>query len=142
MYPRTNYEMTEEDLQTILEACKPTICMIIGGSYPSSPQENANRAWAKLGEKMGFDHMTVRPIDGKGNRFFSAIPTENVTQREERLQREAEERKAAEIEKLESEILERRIRLKELRLCKGIDLGNGDFSGCNGTGGDCPECGE
>lgn len=142
MYPRVNYEMSEEDLQTILEACKPTVCMLICGSYPSSPQENANRAWARLGEKMGFDHMTVRPIDGKGNRFFSATPTENVTQREERLQREAEERQTAEIAKLEAEILERQNRLAELRPCKGIDLGDGNFSGCTGIGGDCSECGK
>ncbi len=26
--------------------------------------------------------------------------------------------------------------------CKGIDLGDGNYSGCNGTGGDCPTCGQ
>ena len=115
MFPRTNYEMTEEDLTALLEACKPTVCMLIGGSYPSSPQENANRAWANLGEKMGFDSMTVQPIAGKGNRFFSAVPTENPTQREERVKRESEEKKAAEIEKLEAEIIDRQNRLTELK---------------------------
>jgi hypothetical protein len=59
MYPRTNYEMSEEDLNKILEA-------------PS-----ANRAWMSLGEKMGFDFLTVRFISGKGQRFFSAVPEKN-----------------------------------------------------------------
>ena len=26
--------------------------------------------------------------------------------------------------------------------CKGIDLGDGDFSGCDASGGDCPTCGK
>ena len=26
--------------------------------------------------------------------------------------------------------------------CKGIDLGDGNFSGCNASDGDCPECGK
>jgi hypothetical protein len=26
--------------------------------------------------------------------------------------------------------------------CKGIDLSNGEFSGCDGSGGDCPSCGK
>jgi hypothetical protein len=141
MYPRTNYEMTEADLQEILDACKPVPAMMIGGTTPSSPAENANRAWERLGKKMGFDYMTVQPIDGKGYHFFTAIPSENETQREERLKREAEEKKNAEIAKLKAEIIERETRLSELTECKGIDLGDGNFSGCNGTGGDCPECG-
>ena len=74
MYPRTNYEMTEEDLEELLDACKPTICIKIGNYSPPSPQENANRAWARLGEKYGFDSMTVNPIANKGDRFFSAVP--------------------------------------------------------------------
>lgn len=45
MYPRTNYEMTEADLEAIMSACKPVRYMVIGGHEPSSPQENANRAW-------------------------------------------------------------------------------------------------
>jgi len=39
----------------------------------SSPQENANAAWRELGKRMGFDYLTVEP-NGRGNRFFSAIP--------------------------------------------------------------------
>lgn len=114
MFPRTNYEMSEADLSAILDACKPVPAMMIGGTLPSSPQENANRAWAALGKKMGFDHMTVQPIGGKGNRFFSAVPSENEVQRGERMAREAEAARVAEIAKLESEIAERQERLNSL----------------------------
>lgn len=27
-------------------------------------------------------------------------------------------------------------------LCKGVALGDGDYSGCDASAGDCPECGE
>jgi hypothetical protein len=104
MYPRTNYEMAEADLQEILDACKPVPAMMIGGYAPASPQENANRAWQRLGEKMGFDHMTVQPLAGKDNRFFSAVPTEPEDVRAARLEREAEEKRVAEIARLEGEI--------------------------------------
>ncbi len=114
MYPRTNYEMTEDDLKVILDACKPTPHMMIGSYTPSTPQENANRAWQSLGEKMGFDHMTVKPINGKGQRFFSAVPRETKDQKEARLAKEAKEERQNEIDKLEGEISEKQKRLDEL----------------------------
>jgi len=64
---RRNYEMSQEDLDKILNACK------VGGMVPRSPQENANAAWAELGEKMGFDPMTVM-LDGGDIKCFSAVP--------------------------------------------------------------------
>lgn len=114
MYPRTNYEMTEEDLKAILDASKPVTAMMIGSYVPSGPQENANRAWQSLGEKMGFDYMTVRPIQGKGIMFFSAVPSETEEQRKERIDREMEEKRLSEIKKLENEIVKRQMRLAEL----------------------------
>ncbi len=30
----------------------------------------------------------------------------------------------------------------EWNVCKGIDLGDGNFSGCDSSAGDCPECGK
>ena len=114
MYPRTNYEMTQADLDKILDACKPVPYMVIGGHAPSSPQENANRAWAELGSRMGFDPMTVEPIQGKGNLFFSAVPSENETQRTERLAREAEAKRQQDIATLQTEIAERQQRLAAL----------------------------
>jgi hypothetical protein len=68
---RKEYEMTQAQLDAILNACKPVPYMVFGGHEPRSPQENANDAWAALGKELGFDHMTVRP-NGKGDRFFSA----------------------------------------------------------------------
>jgi predicted TIM-barrel fold metal-dependent hydrolase len=74
---RREYEMTADDLATILEACKPVPYMVFGGRPPASPQENANAAWCELGRKMGFDGMTVEPVPAKGNRFFTAETKEN-----------------------------------------------------------------
>lgn len=69
---RKDFEMTQEDLDGLFEASKPVPYMVVGGIEPRSPQENANDAWARLGRKMGFDHMTVKTIHGKVARFFSA----------------------------------------------------------------------
>lgn len=119
MYPRTNYEMTEADLQEVLDACKPVPAMMIGGTLPSSQQENANNAWRALGKKMGFDHMTVQPIYGKGYRFFSAVPSEPDEVRAARLEREAEEKRAAEIARLETEVARLQSEIDALRQAKG-----------------------
>ena len=94
-----NFEMTQEQLNALMEASKPVVMIALQCGQPSSPQENANRAWQALGSEMGFDHMTVSP-NGKGDRFFSAQET----------------------------------------ACKGIELGDGNFSGCDQSSGDCPAC--
>lgn len=117
MYPRTNYEMTEGDLKAILNACRPTPVMFVSGGHNigGDPQENANTAWGALGKKMGFDYMTVQPISGKGQRFFSAIPSETEEARKERLEREATETKRREIARLTDEITDRQQKLADLR---------------------------
>lgn len=71
---RQNYEMTQDDLEKILNASIPTPLIMLQHGMPRSPQEKANDAWEELGKRMGFDHMTVLPT-GKGDRFFSAVPT-------------------------------------------------------------------
>ncbi len=116
MYPRVNYEMTQEDLNSILEASRPTLAMFGSGGTPlfGTPQENANRAWQSLGQKMGFDHMTVKPIQGADTRFFSAIPSENETQRMERLMDEADKKKQADITALRKQISDAQEKLKAL----------------------------
>lgn len=111
MYPRTNYEMTEADLEHLLNACKPVPYMVIGNSMPSGPQENANRAWAALGEKMGFDWLTVEPRSGLNARYFSAVPSETETQRQERIDRDSIEAKKVNIERLEKEVEDAKQRL-------------------------------
>lgn len=114
MYPRTNYEMTEEDLNKILEACKPVPLIMLQYGRPRSPQERANDAWEELGKRMGFDYMTVRPTE-RGDRFFTAVPSETEKHKKERLAREAKEKKLQEIETLRAEISERQTRLKALK---------------------------
>ena len=116
IYPRINYEMTEADFDALCEAAKPTRVMFLSGGVPlgRSPQENATAAWEALGKRMGFDYMTVRPIGGMGERFFSAIPSENETQRAERLARELKEKRAQEIANLRETIAKQQQALDKL----------------------------
>lgn len=68
---RQDFEMTQEQLDELLEAMKPVPMIALNcGSTPST-QDRANAAWEKLGKTMGFEHMTVMP-NGRGDRFFSA----------------------------------------------------------------------
>jgi len=70
---RKDFEMTQGQLDELMNACKPTPVMYLSGGTPmfNSPQENANYAWEKLGKELGFDSMTAL-ANGKGDRFFSA----------------------------------------------------------------------
>ncbi len=70
------FEMTEEQETTLLEACRPVPYLIMGGVAPRSPQENANDAWKALGKTLGFKYMTVKPVSGKEVRHFTAEPTD------------------------------------------------------------------
>ena len=116
MYPRTKYEMTETDLQELMDACRATPCILVGDvNLGSSAQENANVAWRKLGEKMGFDSDTVRPIDGLGNRFFTAIPSETPMQRRERELNEALEENKKTQERLKEEIAAKEQELADIQ---------------------------
>jgi len=69
---RREYEMTGQQMKTLLDACKPVPYMVVGGMEPRSIQENVNAAWRALGMKMGFNGMTVRPVPNKCSRFFTA----------------------------------------------------------------------
>jgi len=113
-YPRTNYEMTEADLEKILDACKSVPMIMLQCGPTRGPQERANDAWKELGDRMGFDHMTVQPRLGMGNRFFTAVPNETEDQKRERLTKEAENKKQLEIALLKAEIEQRQERLKSL----------------------------
>lgn len=72
MGTRTEFEMTQADLDKLLAAMKPVPMIALQCGMPRSQQENANAAWAELGKRMGFDPMTVQPTR-RGDRFFSAI---------------------------------------------------------------------
>lgn len=78
---RVEYEMTEEDFKQLAKLAGPWPAMFLSGgqSMFGDPQENANRAWASLGRKYGFEPMSVQPVRGKSQRFFTA----------ERLQKES-----------------------------------------------------
>ncbi len=69
---RKEFTMSKEQLDGLLDACKPVPYMVSGGIAPRSQQENANAAWASLGLEMGFDSMSVRPVSGKGMEVFTA----------------------------------------------------------------------
>lgn len=69
---RKEFTMTQEQCDKLLDACKPVPYMVIGGIPPRSPQENANAAWASLGQELGFEPMSVRPVAGKGMEVFTA----------------------------------------------------------------------
>lgn len=75
--------MTQADLTELLEACRATPVIMIGSYVPASPQENANAAWARLGEKMAFDPMSVRPSGGD-MKDFTAVPSETPAQKNAR----------------------------------------------------------
>lgn len=114
MYPRTEYEMTQEDFDTLMEAMKPVAMIMLQCGAPSSQQENANRAWAELGKKMGFDSETVQPIRGRDSKWFSAVPNEPEELREKRLALEKEAALKLKISELQDEIFERQKKLTEL----------------------------
>jgi len=69
---RVEFQISDEQLAVLMEASKPVTYIVVGGMPPMSPQENANRAWEALGLEMGFQYMTVRPIPGKDQHFFTA----------------------------------------------------------------------
>lgn len=72
--PKREFEMTQEQLDKIVEASKPVPYIVAGGVEPATPQQNANRAWQALGDEMGFDWTTVEPIAGRDPKFFKAVP--------------------------------------------------------------------
>ena len=74
---RKEFEMTQEQLDKLMESMKPVPLIMLQCGMPRSQQERANDAWESLGKEMGFDSMSVRPT-GRGDRFFTAESTEQV----------------------------------------------------------------
>lgn len=71
---RKEFTMTEDQLSELLQASRPTPIMYLSGGIPMGPsqQENANQAWQKLGEELGFVWDTVEPVSEKDQRVFTA----------------------------------------------------------------------
>ena len=72
---RKDFTMTQEDMDTLLAAMRPVPMIMLQCGNPPTVQENANRAWQNLGDKMGFKWDTAQP-NGKGATGFSAEPKE------------------------------------------------------------------
>ena len=66
------FEMSQEQMDRLMECSKPVPLIAIHCGMPPSPQANANTAWAALGKEMGFESMTARPIKGKDTKCFTA----------------------------------------------------------------------
>jgi len=67
------FEMTQEQLDRLLDHIKPAPMIMLQCGSPPSQQEMANYAWQELGKEMGFSAFSVRPSN-KGDRFFTAEP--------------------------------------------------------------------
>lgn len=76
---RKEFKLTDKQYKKLLRACRPTPVISFDGKTNAfgTPQENANRAWSILGHELGFDYMSVRPVPGKSDRFFTAEVREN-----------------------------------------------------------------
>ena len=78
MSMRRDYTMTEEDYNKIIsaiEAARKTSGMFLSGGMPmGNVQQAANDAWEELGNRMGFEGMSVLP--GASRLQFSAMPKE------------------------------------------------------------------
>lgn len=72
---RKTYEMTQEEMDVLLEAMKPVPMIMLQCGTPPSQQANANRAWMALGKKYGFDGMTVKPSE-QGKLYITAEEVE------------------------------------------------------------------
>lgn len=73
---KQQFRMTGEQLEKILDACKPTVAIWGSGGAPlgPTPQENANNAWKVLGAEMGFVWDSCEPALTGDWRDFLATP--------------------------------------------------------------------
>jgi len=74
---RQEYEMTEDEFESIKKASRPVPAMKIGDYTPSTPQENANTVWKRIAKNHGVKWDSIQPLSNKGPRHFSAIPIDN-----------------------------------------------------------------
>ena len=79
---RREFCLTEAEYKALVEAARPVPYLIFNGVGPPSPQESANRAWASLGGVHGFLPMTIQPVVGKSDRYFTAEEREDWARRQ------------------------------------------------------------
>ncbi len=72
MSARQEFEMSKEQLEELMDIGRPQLAIMLHIPQVSA-QDLANGFRRRLGDEMGFEHMTVRPVDGKGSTFFTAV---------------------------------------------------------------------
>lgn len=70
---KQEYELTQEQLDRLIEASKPVPYLIFGGIALTNPQEYANIAWAEIAEYHKVQIYSITPSP-KGIKFFTATP--------------------------------------------------------------------
>lgn len=66
------FELTDEEMDSITAAARPVMYLVAGGRPPTSPHESVNNQWKALGVKHKFVWDTAKPIEGKGPKHFTA----------------------------------------------------------------------
>ena len=77
------YKMTDEQLKELLSACEPVPAIALHCGPMPTQQERVNAAWRALGDELGFDYMTVKPLPGEPKTVFVAEPKEGRVQKED-----------------------------------------------------------
>jgi hypothetical protein len=69
---RQKFTMTEEQHAAIAAGFNSIPGSILGGGKPIGPEAEANKAWRVLGETLGFNYLTVQPVEGESDYNFTA----------------------------------------------------------------------
>lgn len=69
---RKEFKLTDKQYDALLEVCRPVPMIALHCGPILSNQKRVNTAWEALGQEIGFDPMTVQPVDGKNEKHFSA----------------------------------------------------------------------
>ena len=72
---KQEFKMTQQEMDDIIAINRNKMPMLKIGDVITGLdlQENINEYWKKLGDKYGFEYMTVEP-SSRGNLFFLAEP--------------------------------------------------------------------
>jgi hypothetical protein len=65
------YDLTDEQFEAIMQASRPVPMIALQCGAPSSPQENANRAWRKIAAEVGCRFETIQPYPGEARSFVA-----------------------------------------------------------------------
>jgi hypothetical protein len=68
------YQMTKEERLEIINALNRKPILGANGQPVLGPDYFMAKEWERLGKKYGFDHRSARPVPGKDDTFFAAVP--------------------------------------------------------------------